>query len=198
MSKDGKVGGGSENSFRHFQVHEKKEGGSNISYAITEIEMNPKIKMKIYFTSIKGRRESNEDRHNIILNINQLNNEQNNINLLAIYDGHGGSFVSTYLKDKLPLYYCHPELKTPFSKEYHYEIFKHLQKKILDYSEGQSSGSTCLLNIIYKYQDSVHMNIVNLGDSRLTIVYKNGTSKQVTLDHKTDDPEERIRIEKIG
>ena len=52
MSKDGKVGGGSENSFRHFQVHEKKEGGSNISYSISEIEMNPKVKISHFQESL--------------------------------------------------------------------------------------------------------------------------------------------------
>ena len=52
MSKDGKVGGGSENSFRHFQVHEKKEGGSNISYSISEIEMNPKVDIKHFQESL--------------------------------------------------------------------------------------------------------------------------------------------------
>jgi len=52
MSKDGKVGGGSENSFRHFQVHEKKEGGSNISYSISEIEMNPKVKIQHFQESL--------------------------------------------------------------------------------------------------------------------------------------------------
>lgn len=154
--------------------------------------------MNIYFTSIKGRRESNEDRHNIILNINELNKNMNNINLLGVYDGHGGSFVSTYLENKLPIYYCHPELKPPFSREYHNEIFKYLQDKILSYPKGHSSGSTCLLNLIYKFDNEIHMNIINLGDSRLSIVYKNGSCKQVTIDHKPDDPQEKIRLEKMG
>jgi hypothetical protein len=52
MSKDGRIVGGSENSFRHFQVHEKKEGGSNISYAISEIEMNPKVDIKHFQESL--------------------------------------------------------------------------------------------------------------------------------------------------
>jgi len=59
-------------------------------------------------------------------------------------------------------------------------------------------GSTCLLNIMYKYKDEIHLNIANIGDSRLTIVYKNNTSQQITNDHKPDDEKEIIRIEKIG
>ena len=42
------------------------------------------------------------------------------------------------------------------------------------------------------------MNIVNLGDSRMVIIYSNGTFKQVTRDHKPDDSIERIRLEKMG
>jgi serine/threonine protein phosphatase PrpC len=38
------------------------------------------------------------------------------------------------------------------------------------------------------------MNIINLGDCRLVIVYSNGNCKQVTTDHKPDDPKEKIRI----
>jgi len=52
MSKDGRVIGGSESSFKHFQVKEKKEGGPNISYAITEIEMNPKVDIKHFQESL--------------------------------------------------------------------------------------------------------------------------------------------------
>jgi len=52
MSKDGRIVGGSENSFKHFQVKEKKEGGSNISYAISEIEMNSKVGIKHFQESL--------------------------------------------------------------------------------------------------------------------------------------------------
>ena len=154
--------------------------------------------MNIYYTSIKGRRKTNEDRHNIILNIHDANPEINDINLLGIYDGHGGTFVSEYLANNIPLYYCHRPLKAPFSKEYHYEVFNKLQSLILKTKKGQSTGSTCLLNIMYKFKDNVHFNTVNLGDGRLVIIYKNGTVKQVTTDHKPDHPIEEERIKNLG
>ena len=59
-------------------------------------------------------------------------------------------------------------------------------------------GSTCLLNIIYKYKNEYHMNIVNLGDCRLNIVYDGGQVKPITSDHKPDEDFEKKRIEKIG
>jgi len=51
---------------------------------------------------------------------------------------------------------------------------------------------------MYKYHDELHFNTVNLGDSRLVVVYKSGHTKQITTDHKPDDNIEKIRIEKIG
>jgi len=154
--------------------------------------------MNIHFTSATGRRESNEDAHNIILNINNNNKKLNSINFLGIYDGHGGNKVSEFLEKNLPTYYCSSEYTTPFEKKYHDETFELVQKKILEQSFGHSMGSTCLLNIIYKYKEEYHMNIVNLGDCRLCIVYKNGAVKCVTYDHKPDQNVEKERIEKIG
>jgi serine/threonine protein phosphatase PrpC len=156
------------------------------------------MKSNIYFTSVKGRRDDNEDRHNIILNIDGSNENILPINFLSVYDGHGGKFVSTYLSKNLPLYYCNPSLQLPFSTDYHIKLFENIQNKILDNPEGYSSGSTCSLCIMYRSGNEIHMNIVNLGDSRLTIVYKEGQSKQVTIDHKPDDPIETKRLTKMG
>lgn len=160
--------------------------------------MNTNKDMNIYYTSIKGRRHTNEDRHNIILNINELNKDGNGINLLGVYDGHGGDYVSTYLEKNIPLYYYNKKLKTPFSEEYHNKVFKLLQKKIIKNKKGYTSGSTCLLNIMYKFENEIHMNIVNLGDSRMVIVYDNGSFKQVTIDHKPDDKIEKKRLKSMG
>lgn len=154
--------------------------------------------LKIYFTSIKGRRESNEDKHNIILNMNGEKSNMNNINFFGIYDGHGGSFVSKYLETNISDYYTNINFSQPFDENYHNQVFQIIQNQLLKSPFGYSNGSTCLLNIMYKYNDSIHMNIINLGDSRLTIVYSNGDSKQVTTDHKPDDPNEKIRLEKMG
>jgi len=154
--------------------------------------------MNIHYTSVKGRRVSNEDKHNIILNLDNNNKNINRINLLGIYDGHGGPNVSQYLETNIPDYYLNSKVSIPVSKDFHTKTFEHIQKKILENKYGFSMGSTCLLNIIYKYKTDYHMNIINLGDSRLTIVYKNGHSSQITTDHKPDDEFERNRIEKIG
>ena len=152
--------------------------------------------MKIYFTSIKGRRQSNEDSHNIILNKSLNNNFK--INLLSIYDGHGGDKISNFLKNNIPLLYCNTKLKYPLTRKYHIKIFDFLQKRIISGKYGYLQGSTCLLNILYRYNNDIYMNILNLGDCRLTIVNKNDTYEQITIDHKPDDKIEAKRINDIG
>lgn len=154
--------------------------------------------LKIYFTSVKGRRESNEDRHNIILNINNSNPKINPINFFGIYDGHGGSWVSRYLESNLPNYYMNKNVIPPFDKDFHIKVFQHIQSELLKNPLGYSNGSTCLLNIMFKYESSIYMNIVNLGDSRMCIVNSKGESRSVTKDHKPDDSVEKSRLNKMG
>ena len=156
------------------------------------------VELKIYFTSIKGRRDANEDRHNIILNINGEKPDLNSINFFGIYDGHGGSRVSKYLESNISNYYMEKNFSPPFDEKYHNKVFELVQTQLLKNTFGYSNGSTCLLNLMYKYNNEIHMNIVNLGDSRLAIVYSNWNSKQVTTDHKPDDPNEKSRLEKMG
>jgi len=85
-------------------------------------------KINISFTSIKGRRPSNEDEHTIITNINNTNENMNNINIFGIYDGHGGSEISKFVSEELPLYYCTKDKICPFKKKYHESVFNHLQE----------------------------------------------------------------------
>jgi len=154
--------------------------------------------LKIYFTSIKGRRKTNEDRHNIILNINGDDSNINQINLFGIYDGHGGSWVSKYLEANIPNYYMNNKFVPPFDDEFHRKVFMLIQSELLKNSNGYICGSTCLLNIMYKYDNSIFMNVVNLGDSRMTIVNSKGISLPVTKDHKPDDSIEKSRLTKMG
>lgn len=154
--------------------------------------------LKIYFTSVKGRRETNEDRHNIILNINSDDINSNPINLFGIYDGHGGSWVSKYLEANIPNYYMNKKFIPPFNEEFHIKVFQLIQSQLLENDLGYSNGSTCLLNLMYKLEDFIYMNIINLGDSRMCIVDINNVSIPITKDHKPDDSDEKLRLTKMG
>ena len=156
--------------------------------------------LKIYFTSITGRRDTNEDKHNIILNMNSDDPKLNSINLFSIYDGHGGSWVSKYLEANIPNYYMNKKFVPPFDEEFHIKVFSLIQSELLKNPLGYSNGSTCLLNIMYKDKSngSIIMNVVNLGDSRMTIVNSKGISWAITKDHKPDDTIEEARLKRMG
>ena len=89
------------------------------------------FELKIHYTSIKGRRDSNEDKHNIILNINGDNPDQNKINLFGVYDGHGGDWVSRYLESNIPNYYMGKKFAPPFDEKYHTEVFQIIQNQLM-------------------------------------------------------------------
>ena len=156
------------------------------------------FKLKIHYTSVTGRRDSNEDRHNIILNINGDDKNMNKLNFFSIYDGHGGSEVSSYLYKTLPNYYMNKKFKPPFLQNFHERVFETVQQELLKNQYGFFSGSTCLMNIMYKIENKLFMNIANLGDSRLSIVYRDNTSKAITQDHKPDLDKEKKRITDMG
>ena len=61
--------------------------------------------MKVQSFSLQGRRPSNEDEHFYYLNLNNKNKKANPINLVSVFDGHGGKMISKYLKKNLPFYF---------------------------------------------------------------------------------------------
>ena len=61
--------------------------------------------MIVYSHSLQGKRESNEDQHFIYTNLDGKDKNANNINILGVFDGHGGKIVSKYVKDTLPNYF---------------------------------------------------------------------------------------------
>lgn len=154
--------------------------------------------MIINFKSIIGVRPTNEDKHNIILNLNN-NNKKAKVNLFSIFDGHGGKYVSKYMEHMLPKYLMHPKMKYPMQKKTCNSIFKVLQNDLITKHKKQAlnTGSTCVAAVMYKEKNHVYMQVMNIGDSRF-IMCKNGIAKQVTVDHKPTQPDERTRITQLG
>ena len=44
--------------------------------------------MKVYVHSLQGKRDSNEDQHSIILNLDGSDKNMNSVNFLGVFDGH--------------------------------------------------------------------------------------------------------------
>ena len=155
----------------------------------------------IYHISLKGKRAKNEDRHTIINNLNN-NNDENlaPINFFGVYDGHGGDFVSNFLAETLQKLFIDKRITYPLSKDYINQAFKYLQQTILKthyLNKATQCGSTCLLGIHYKKNNIDYLTIINTGDTR-SILCRNNFAIPLTKDHKPMWPEEKQRIEKLG
>jgi serine/threonine protein phosphatase PrpC len=50
---------------------------------------------------MKGHRPQNEDKHDTILNLDGKDINKAPVNYYAVYDGHGGKFVSKFLSKQL-------------------------------------------------------------------------------------------------
>lgn len=157
--------------------------------------------MNVYSISIKGARSQNEDKHIIHTNLyggsNNKNNSNKKINFYAVYDGHGGKGVSTYLSESLAKYFIDDKVLYPISKKYVVDVYDHLQTNLSKFSYAKHSGSTALVVIHYKIDNEDFLNIINTGDSRCVLCREN-FAIPLTKDHKPNWPEEQYRIESLG
>ena len=156
--------------------------------------------MSVHSVSLKGKRESNEDKHIIKTNLNGQNKNMNNINFYGIYDGHGGKFVSKFLSNNLHNFFIDKRVKYPLKKSYVNDAYNCIQN-ILETKYGKQShscGSTSLVSLQYKdSNNNNYINILNTGDSRC-VLCRNNISYPLTKDHKPATPEEKNRIEQLG
>lgn len=155
--------------------------------------------MDIHSISLKGKRQQNEDRHNIILNIEGKDSELSKINFFGVYDGHGGKFVSKFLEKNLPKFFLDKRVIYPLKKTYINTVYTDLQNLLKNEFKEYSThcGSTCLVVIHYNYNSFNYITVINSGDSRC-VLCRDNTSIPLTKDHKPHWPEEKRRIENLG
>lgn len=155
--------------------------------------------MNIHSVSLKGCRDNNEDKHCIVLNSDLKNKSLAPIDFFAVFDGHGGKYVSTHLAETLSKYFMENPNNFPYSRQYIYSVFNDIQSNLrnLHKKEAAQCGSTCLSLIYYKSCNEKYINIYNVGDSRC-IMCHNNIAIPLTKDHKPMFPEEKRRIEKLG
>lgn len=155
--------------------------------------------MIIYQTSLIGKRSSNEDQHQIVLNMDNSNPKLKDINFFSIYDGHGGNKVAKFLKNNLSQYFLRKNIQYPLSENYINKVFNHLQKKLaIDHKDfAYASGSTCLVLINFVINKKSYIYIFNSGDCRAVICNDN-LPIPLTKDHKPEWPDEKNRITKLG
>lgn len=153
--------------------------------------------MNVHAVSVKGLREQNEDQHDIFLNKNRRYSGMKNVNLLAVYDGHGGKAVSKYLKDNLSKWFVNSNVPYPLKSEYINRVYDHLQKDLKQSDVAYHTGSTALVVIDYNVGGVRYLSIMNTGDCRC-IISREHFALPLTVDHKPSFPSEKNRIEQLG
>jgi len=162
--------------------------------------------MKVYSHSLQGNRSTQEDQHFSFTNLNNNNDQYNPINLFGVFDGHGGSRVSKYLKSNLPDFFL-IKLKNNIFKNkkefitYVNEVYNFLQNnlKVKHPKAVEYCGSTACVGLnCYDEKNRNSLWLINVGDSRAVLCNKNGEAVQLTVDHKPNEPTEKERIEQLG
>lgn len=156
--------------------------------------------MCVHLASRKGLRKHNEDNHNIILGLDSTDINVKKVNFMAIYDGHGGKFVSDFLSVNLPQFFTAKNVSYPLKINYVNDVYDKIQEILcMKYTdEAAECGSTCC--VICHYRDDAgreFLNVINTGDSR-AVLCRNNIAIPLTYDHKPHWPAEENRIRKLG
>ena len=114
------------------------------------------------------------------------------VSLFGIFDGHGGTDVVKFVKNRLPQL-----IKIYLNDLFPVEIaFKNAFKKVdeeLKYFDSEYIGTTATLILIKDNK----IYCANVGDTKAYIIYDK-TYKQISNDHKCTNEDERKRITEIG
>ena len=157
--------------------------------------------------SLQGKRESNEDQHIGILNMDNKNPSINMVNCIGVFDGHGGKLVSKYLKENIPKYLLKKtdiniyQQKSKITSNFFSKLFDKLQEDLIKKHPivSKRCGSTALCGI--QYIDTMNRSMIwlaNIGDSRAVLYNSKNIAIPLTRDHKPHHISEKKRIENLG
>lgn len=140
--------------------------------------------MKAAVISERGLRPEMEDAHFLDLNFA----DQGWI-FAGIYDGHGGSFAAEYASKRLHQIFSEKLLSGASPRE----VFIASYETTSEGLSNQESGTTAV-NFFIRDND---IFTANVGDARALVISRTGF-RQLTVDHRVENPEERERIEEMG
>uniref|UniRef100_A0A6B2LFY3 PPM-type phosphatase domain-containing protein n=1 Tax=Arcella intermedia TaxID=1963864 RepID=A0A6B2LFY3_9EUKA len=135
-----------------------------------------------------GRRRKMEDAI-VILGLGPLIQEDED--LIALFDGHGGLEVASFLAKN-------------FHKKLRYNLTQHpdpkeaLRTTFLDMDQSFTKEKMCGSTAVVAYLKSQHLYIANCGDSRAVLGIKNFPPQRVSFDHKPSVLSEQKRIQEAG
>jgi serine/threonine protein phosphatase PrpC len=163
--------------------------------------------MIIQSFSLQGKRDSNEDQHIGVINLNNIDKTINPVNFVGVFDGHGGKLVSKFLKMNLPVYILKKnniniyDQKNSLTSNFFGKLFDKMQNELIKHHPVavKRCGSTALCGVMYKNSKNTnYIWIANVGDSRAVLCNHMNKSIQLSKDHKPHHTPEKKRIEHLG
>ena len=160
------------------------------------------------FNSYNGKvRGYNEDRTKTIVDYRKPINVNGKtitprVSYFGVFDGHGGEGCSNFLNNQFDSLLFNSKFFPAYPIQAVKEAFMNAEnifmQKAIDKNRNQlvdKSGScACVMLIINNI-----LYAINLGDSRALLSTDSGQNlRQITRDHKPNDPIEKARIEKSG
>lgn len=122
----------------------------------------------------------------------------------AVFDGHGGSNVSRYLRQNL---YANVQAAAPVMTVQEgidalKAALRKVDREVQRISHWSFQGSTAVCCWIFAEEqpdDKPKRTVIaaNIGDSR-AVLSRAGVAKELTVDHKPNTPSEKARIEALG
>mmetsp|Transcript_24006 Transcript_24006/g.33701 ORF Transcript_24006/g.33701 Transcript_24006/m.33701 type:complete len:522 (-) Transcript_24006:111-1676(-) len=208
----GGVGGGSSNNGPPdpntgkgvFSEHHTDSTTETSSKASSFTKTRPKA-YDVSVRALKGRRDYMEDEFFV----------GNGGRFVGVYDGHGGSGVSRYLRECL-YNLIEQQLRIrqleetdtaddknwiPSLSTYVQALrsgFDQIERKVLEMDKYQNMGSTAVVVVVHEGVDR-HRTLLsaNVGDSR-AVLCRRGQAVDLTRDHKPNDDREKARIIAMG
>lgn len=177
---------------------------SIIIFQIKPMEEITPQKLDIGICSQQGPRPSMEDKYQIIKNWGNTG-----ITYAAVFDGHGGKCVATYLSNNLHVKIFEKFQTTKNLKEAIQQGCAQINQEILETQQNKrnttttgricrnisfcETGSCAIIAFIFDNK----VIIANVGDSR-AVISKNKKAIQLSVDHKPNEASEQERIEASG
>ncbi|CAM6071589.1 unnamed protein product [Sphagnum tenellum] len=149
------------------------------------------LKFDYGYSSLRGKRASMEDFHDIKLSI--VNDQV--VGLFGVFDGHGGSRAAEYVKKNL---FENLLKHHKFVSDTKVAIAESYQQTDQDYlrtesSQNRDAGSTASTAVLV----GDRLLVANVGDSR-AVICRGGEAFALSSDHKPNRADERQRIEDAG
>lgn len=135
-------------------------------------------------SQMKGIHDSMEDSVLVQTNV------RNNVDLVGVFDGHGGSLTSMYSSKQFSMLYETQDVELSVAGLE--KVLKRLEQTIRE--NKLTDGATCGIAVLAGQQALV----ATIGDVRILVVKDDGTVKFTTTDHRATDRPEFERIKKNG